>query len=61
MMAEFKTEHKEKNVLEKEQTKYLIDGRKLYQHFLPLFGFTGIVLTIADIVSDIVLAVDYCD
>ena len=48
------------NSLQKEGTKFLTDGRKLHQQFLPLFGITGIILTVADIVSDIVLAVDYC-
>ena len=48
------------NSLEKEETKFLTDGRKLHQQFLPLLGITGIILTVADIVSDIVLAADYC-
>ena len=56
-MAGLKTEDVEKIVLERKEIKYLIDGRKLYQHFLPLFGITGIILTVADIVSDIILAV----
>ena len=48
------------NSLQKEGTKFLTDGRKLHQQFLALFGITGIILTVADIVSDIVLAEDYC-
>ena len=48
------------NSLQKEETKFLTDGRKIHQQFLPLFGITGIILTVLDIVSDIVLALDYC-
>ena len=60
MMNELEINDLTMKSLHKEQIKCLINGRKLHQRFLPLFGITGIILTAADMVSDIVLAVDYC-